>query len=212
MSENIASNFIKLCEGFDLIHKTYVRIVPRNQSSENYPKEKKSEYYLFTHLFHWVMSFKDGSSKSRSELDHFGFDYNGDGRRQLPSTILGALSRLGGDFSNWKDSRKKVVVYHVSAYLKGVRPDKKKKGWESLECSHRCVSYGFSKSKRCLGLYLEAPNYNKDSILSYGCCMIWENKLKNINRGHTKKICIKVVNGTRRHFCQEGEFHDPPCL
>ncbi len=190
-----AARFLGMCEAFDKIKSTYVRVVPYKQPQSNYPQRKEGEEYLFTHLKHWVGTFSDvESAQTRCGNSHQlikrrdGDDF----RRTIPATIVSAIQQLD-DEELWgmkhDDARNvKVPVTWIVCYLNNIKPEGE--GFENFDCSHRCIT------SECIT----------------AACLCWESKSANQARGNN--FCSRKCahDGCDKTICLCQSIHEPHCL
>jgi hypothetical protein len=191
-TDNKGERFMKMVASLDEIKITYARTVPLRAREVDYPPEKEGEFYLITHLKHWidVKIEKDQNFLTRNGKQHAVMKSNGkDLRRSLPTTINSAMSVVD---SGW-DLKKRVTVTWIVCYLNKIHPDQEKKNWEYFECSHTCIEFGLD---------------NKFNCISSGC-LIWESQSVNQSRGN--EYCMRKCSHCQNWCCHCQMFHDPKC-
>lgn len=195
-----AERFIQMCNALDSILTSYQRIVPNKQSQNSYPQAKIEEPYLITHLKSIISNAGIWETKTRTGISHKLVPLRGDGRRDIPSTIMEALQKekeAGSWLSDGK-KEKKVPLTWLVCYLHNRRPNMENPRWEFYDCSHVCCCrYEEKKQEEFVCVSIE--------------CLTWESKSDNQERGN--KLCMKacVHDGCQWHVCRCQRFHQPPC-
>lgn len=196
---NHAERFMEMKDALDAILPSYERTVSRKQSSSSLPPARDGEPYLLTHLRHFVNSKTVGVCPRRAGGWHAVVACSTkDARFQLPRGVIAALQARPADAGTWDvKATQKVTMTWIVCYLEGILPDTSKPGWETAECSHRCISYGLKADKKeCV-----EPS-----------CLVWESKSANQSRGNAfcTRLCAHSTCGATVCVCQG--LHTPPCL
>lgn len=195
-----AKRFLDMCESLDLLKKSYKRTVPIKQSHSDYPDVRPEEDYLVTHLKHWLYYERNAHpvtkvAKTRSGTKHIlCILASTDRRRQLPSPLRGALLKLPDGF--WKAS--KVTATWIVCWIHNIRPSVTIKGWETLECSHRCLCIGDNQMDP--RIFCISP-----------ACLIWESKSLNQSRGNQFCLWTCTHNECPKSLCECQRLHTPHC-
>jgi len=184
---------MNMCDTFDRLRPTYLRTVPTNQPTANYPPPVTNEDYLVTHLRQWVQGYRYGIMPTRSGTGHHVCTRAGsDNRKTIPSTIRTAITALNNP--SW--AAEKAELKWVVCYLNNIRPDTTQQGWQQFECSHKCIEHGLGQAYCCIDAR----------------CLCWESKSVNQSRGN--KFCMRNCghNNCNLFVCHCQGFHNPPCI
>jgi hypothetical protein len=187
---DIAARFMDMCDTFNRLAPSYVRVVPLNQPQNNYPPTVPNQPYIITHLTHWVAGYVvQSNTLTRSGNLHVQTSKVGsDNRRTIPSTIRKAIAQL----PNPRWQAEKAEVKWVVCWLNGILPDTNAQGWQQFECSHKCIEFGLTNT----------------CCIDVGC-LCWESKSTNQSRGN--RFCMLQCTHCLQPLCHCQHLHNPPC-
>lgn len=206
----IAKGFMCMVQVLDEFSKTYTRhLALASYNSKGgtkqlpVPAEIKTEPYLHTVLRAWITMYSNVSTPTKRNLNpgyvHNLSKHTGDGRQDLPKWlkrdlyVFGQKNKAAFDWrprffgsDGSKDCR--VTLWWIVAYLHQMHPDQTLLGWETFECSHRCI-------EQCLT----------------AACLCWESK--SINQSRNNPACMKTCHcGCNVSLCAANAVHNKHCL
>lgn len=206
----IAKNFMCMVQVLDEFGKVYTRdsaLASYNSKGGTkqlpVPDETKTEPYLHTVLQAWINMYSNTPTPTKRNLNpgyvHSLSKCPDDGRQDLPKWLkrdLHAFGQKNKAALEWRpsffesDGSKdcRVTLWWIVAYLHQVTPDQNLLGWETVECSHRCI-------EKCLT----------------ATCLCWETKSTNQSRNNP--ACLKLCHcGCNASVCAANSVHVKHCL
>lgn len=170
------------------------------RSKEKYPPERRGLPYIRVYMLS-LLEARGLSCKARaSSGSHFVV-----GKSVSPSheekEYSGHRVSLNASFIRLVGlsellPHKKMEITWVASYVAQVFPDKARVGWESFDCSHRCIQEGLGKYQTCV-----------DPV-----CMVWESKRVNQWRGFSRVSCMSLCRHCSLTLCECASVHVPKCL
>lgn len=174
-----AARFMKLNATFDKLPRAQVRTALKKAMKRVTTVNKKARCKMESTL----LDSRGGSGSRPSNP-----------RITIPAELRSAIQELktrGVEVSFEPSDRSKVPHSWLVCYVNDILPDTAIEGWQSLQCSHRCIN------AKCV-----TPRH-----------IVWETASENQSRGNKtcRRACVHE-GCPSRNVCSCQGFHQPPCI
>lgn len=200
--EQVGLRYSEFCRSLNEIEAIYQRVVPPRQQQNKYPLPIQGVSYLRVHLNHILPKTFDLLTRS-GDIHTCCKDSDPDNRITIPTTVIDCIITNAKEVNpslRWglhtARNSCKVPAKWIVCWLNSVYIDQTKIGWETFECSHRCIESNLTVGQHCIDAN----------------CLVWESKASNQSRGHMANICFKACSHCGIRLCLCQSLHDPSCL